>query len=157
MGDFLHKAYDRVMEENSIDIKDLDDMITDLESEDIITQDNDMQQAYLDKLDEILAAIKSAVHKQKKHIMDDNKLVKDLTVGELKSLMKEFTNEIINVINKKQRIEYIPTPQTPQPAWYGPVNPLNPWEPNKVWCSDRTVTDKEIMELHKKLNGEING
>ena len=154
MGDFLHKAYDRAMEETSIDIKDLDDMISDLESEDIITQDNDMQQAYLDKLDEILAAIKSTVYKQKKHIMDDNKLVKDLTVGELKSLMKEFTNEIINVINKKQRIEYIPTPQ---PAWYGPVTPLEPWEPNKVWCSDRTVMDEEIMELHKKLNGEING
>lgn len=138
---------------------DLDDMIQDLQSEDFV-KEPDMQQAYLDKLDEILSVIESDSFKQKltdsNKTVNENEKISNLTVGQLKSVIKEFTDEIINAINNKH-VAYPTLPQTPQPNWYGPVTPLEPWEPNKVWCSDRTVMDEEIMELHKKLNGEING
>lgn len=138
---------------DNITENELDDMINDLEAEDFNIVEEDMQQAYLDKLDEILSAIKSETFRQKRNIAEDNKFVKELTVGELKLLIKEFTNEIINAINNIHIDKGYPT--IPQPAWYGPTTP--PWETQKVWCTDRTVTDEEMMELHKKLNGEING
>ena len=125
---------------DNITENELDDMINDLEAEDFNTVEEDMQQAYLDKLDEILSAIKSETFRQKRTIAEDNKFVKELTVGELKLLIKEFTSEIINVINKKQRIEYVPT--IPQPNWYGPGTP--PWETQKVWCTDHTEVDGDI-------------
>ena len=84
---------------DNITENELDDMINDLEAEDFNTVEEDMQQAYLDKLDEILSAIKSETFRQKRTIAEDNKFVKELTVGELKLLIKEFTSEIINVIN----------------------------------------------------------
>lgn len=141
---------------DNITENELDDMINDLEAEDFNTGEEDMQQAYLDKLDEILSAIKSETFRQKRNIAEDKKLVKELTVGELKLLIKEFTNDIINAINKKQRIEYVPgLPPTPQPNWYGPNTP--PWETQKVWCTDHTEVDRDITELMKKVDGDING
>ena len=138
---------------DNITEKELDDMINDLEAEDFNTVEEDMQQAYLDKLDEILSAIKSETFRQKRNIAEDNKLVKELTVGELKLLIKEFTNEIINAINNIHIDKGYPT--VPQPAWYGPTTP--PWETQKVWCTDHTEVDRDITELMKKVDGDING
>ena len=65
------------------------------------------------------------------------KTIKDLTVSEFKSLIREVISE---EIAKHSFVQPVPM----QPYYY---QPLQPWESNKVWCS----TDiSNVQNIHKE-------
>lgn len=155
MGDFLHKAYDEALEKlSSISNDELDSMIEELESENFDKESEDMQQAYLSKLDEILQVLKDRekwdTSSQEKgylhnHIVDikDTCPISRLTVGELKSIIEDVVRREISHLN------YYPS--VPQPAWYGPNLP--PWKSNEVWCSDHTEMKTPNITTETKITG----
>ena len=60
--------------------------------------------------------------------MDKNKLVSDMSIGELEELLSEL-------IKKLPSYTY-PVPLIPQPVWYGPQPNQPAYE---VWCDTKTT------------------
>lgn len=65
--------------------------------------------------------------------MNKDKLVSEMSIGELEELLTEFVNRL------SYKFPSYPCPQVPQPVWYGP----QPHQPAyEVWCDTKT-TEKE--------------
>ena len=61
--------------------------------------------------------------------MDKNKLVSEMSIGELEELLSEL-------IQRLPSYPSYPCPQVPQPVWYGP----QPHQPAyEVWCDTKTT------------------
>lgn len=96
-----------------------------------------MEKSIQEKLDELTETVDKLFPK-------DRRLVSELTVEELKLIIRQIVREEVN---------YKSMPV--QPFYY---QPLNPYESQRVWCTDKTTP----ADLHEptcidKTIGEIDG
>ena len=148
MGDYLHKQYNN----DNISNDELDEMIEELQT-DFEHEPNDMQEAYLSKLDEILQVLRQRVNEQNNGCSSiattsteyvknyGNKKVSELTIGEFESIIRKVVREEVGTTH-----QYIPF--TPQPAWYGPGKaPETPW-----WLTSPTCETQTTMKTKEQIN-----
>lgn len=103
------------MKKDNITEEQLDEMIKDL--------DDNIEDRIYQKLDEIKNDLKSI----------KSKFVKELTVSELKQIIREVISE--ELVKREISYPVYPLPPQPMPAFYE-----NPYRPaHEVWCDTKTT------------------
>lgn len=127
------------MKKDNITEEQLDEMIKDL--------DDNVEDRIYQKLDEIKNDLKSI----------KSKFVKELTVSELKQIIREVVSE--ELIKREMSYPVHPLPPQPMPAFYE-----NPYRPaHEVWCDTKTTLKQNPVitgtayDIKTNEIGEING